>query len=214
MKSFLSSRRSGYTIIELLVVVAIMAITSATLISFNRLGQDQTTLYVEASRVIDIILRAKSLAISAYRDPGGRLTCAHGLHIDQLSSPASGGSASPTGNKSFSLSAYLKKEAGGTDPVFPCADITSSTARMDNYDRVVVQSSVYQLASGITFDRAETNAADIIFRPPDPQIVFFKPDGTPFPNSSTSIVITSKDGSDKIRISVGQGGQVTYNFVD
>jgi len=194
--------RSGYTIIELLVVVAIMAITAGTLVSFNRLGQDQVTMYVEASKIVDVILRAKSLAISAYREPG-RATCAHGIFIDTATNPGT-----------FSLNRYLKKEAtGGSSPV-PCASIGSSTSKISYYDPRVVESSSSTLSRGIVFDAVETNISNIIFRPPDPEIFFFNPNGDISLGRTGTIVIKNSNSGDKIRIVVGQGGQITYNFID
>ncbi len=191
--------------IELLVVVAIMAIISGTLVSFSRIGHDQVTLYVEASKVIDVILRSKSLAISAYRDPDvSRVTCAHGLSIDLASDPGK-----------FSLNRYLKKlQPDPSIPVPLCANIGSSTSIISNYDRVVAERGEYVLSRNVVFDASETTAADIVFRPPDPQIYFFAPDGTKLRASSSSIVVKNKNGSGRIRITVGQGGQVAYNFID
>lgn len=196
--------REGYTLVELFVVVAIMIMMVGVLVSFSQLGQDQTNLYVEASKIIDVVLRSKSLAISAYRDPNfiGRATCGHGLSID-LSGDAN----------TFHLVRYLK----GEDPTDePCSAIGNPSPNPlgARYDRAVAESSTYELAGGIRFDSTLTNVADVVFRPPDPQLYFFGQDGMILPLTSTSsIVIQDNGGRSKIRIVVGPGGQITYNFI-
>lgn len=203
MKSFFRTRK-GYTLIELLVVVAIMAITAGTLISFSKIGQDQTTLYIEASKIIDVALRAKALAISAYKDPNDtRISCAHGITLDLR-----------PGENSFSLTRYLRKSP--TDEA--CATMGNSNLLSlgDRFERAVAESSTYVLSKGIVFDLASTTISDIAFRPPDPQIFFFDKSGMlPAPPlRSGTIVIMDENGQSRIQIVIGQGGQITYNFIN
>jgi hypothetical protein len=110
------------------------------------------------------------------------------------------------------LNRYLKKQSG---TITPCANISSSTAVISNYDLVVAGSSSYVLAKDVVFDAVGTTISNIIFRPPDPQISFFDKNGVILPSAvNGSIVIMNSSGGGKINISVGPGGQITYNFVD
>jgi prepilin-type N-terminal cleavage/methylation domain-containing protein len=72
--------RRGYTIIELLVVVAITALLAGFVFSIGGNGRQQLTLMVERAKIAQVIFRARSLAISTYNQPVP--PCAYGVHFD------------------------------------------------------------------------------------------------------------------------------------
>jgi type II secretory pathway pseudopilin PulG len=70
----------GFTVIELLVVIGITGLLSSYLIIYSGTSREQLALSIEASRLAQVIARAKSLAISTYGASGG--LCGYGLHVD------------------------------------------------------------------------------------------------------------------------------------
>ncbi len=69
----------GFTIIEMLVIIGILSLLSATLILYNRTGERQIILFKEQARVISIISRAKSFSIATFGQPG--VPCGYGVHF-------------------------------------------------------------------------------------------------------------------------------------
>ena len=72
--------KNGYTLVEILVVMSVMALLSGVLIAYNRTGEQQIVLFKEQAKVINTILRAKSLSISTYTKEGA--PCGYGVHFD------------------------------------------------------------------------------------------------------------------------------------
>ena len=73
----------GFTILEMLVVISIMALLSALLILYSRTGENQVILFREQSRLITALNRAKSLSVQLYNAP--ETPCAFGVHFSQNS---------------------------------------------------------------------------------------------------------------------------------
>lgn len=74
-----SQTRDGFTLVEILVVVSITAMLSSVLILYSRTGERQILLFREQSKVINLIARAKSLALQTYID--GTSSCGYGIHF-------------------------------------------------------------------------------------------------------------------------------------
>lgn len=72
--------RSAFTTIEMLVIIGILSLLSATLILYSRTAENQIVLFKEQARVISILSRAKSLSIATY----GKLNvpCGYGVHFE------------------------------------------------------------------------------------------------------------------------------------
>ncbi|OGY63099.1 MAG: hypothetical protein A2745_01625 [Candidatus Harrisonbacteria bacterium RIFCSPHIGHO2_01_FULL_44_13] len=71
---------AGFTILEMLVIVSVMALLSAMLLVYNRSGEKQISLFKEQAKVISVILRSKALAIQTFQQatPG----CGYGVHFE------------------------------------------------------------------------------------------------------------------------------------
>ena len=75
-----SSILSGFTLIEILVVVSITALLSSILIVYSRVGERQILLFREQAKIINMILKSKSLALQTYVT--GEKICGYGVHFE------------------------------------------------------------------------------------------------------------------------------------
>ncbi len=80
----LKPSESGFTLIETLVVIAIMAILSAMLIAFNHSSTTEIALTTDTATVAGALNRAKALALEKYNpsSSGGVPACAYGVHFN------------------------------------------------------------------------------------------------------------------------------------
>lgn len=78
-RSYRLKADSGFTIIEMLVVLGILVLLTSTLVLYNRTGERHITVLREQARLIGTILRAKSFAINTYalNEPA----CGYGVHV-------------------------------------------------------------------------------------------------------------------------------------
>jgi prepilin-type N-terminal cleavage/methylation domain-containing protein len=72
----------GFTLIEIIITVAITALLAGTLITYNATGRAQVALSVERAKLVQVILRAKSLTIGTF---GNGSVCGYGVRIDSAS---------------------------------------------------------------------------------------------------------------------------------
>lgn len=78
LKRFLSL--TGFTLIEMLVILGVLSLLTTTLIFYSRTGERQILLFKEQARVFGLMTRAKSLALGTYGDP--EVPCGYGIHFD------------------------------------------------------------------------------------------------------------------------------------
>ena len=74
--------RQGFTINEILVVLAITVFLSGMLLSYNRSSEKQITLFKDRSYIVGVLNRSKSLAEERFIGSGGQNACAFGVRID------------------------------------------------------------------------------------------------------------------------------------
>ncbi len=183
----------GFTLIEILVVVGIMSLLTGVLILYSRTGERQILLFREQAKIINVVLRAKNLALNTYIEQGS--PCAYGVHFD-----------------------LALKEIR----IFKDLDANGQTADCDSTDPGLMPDNVYtpsgssptpedldppiveNLDPTISFTEP-IGVTDVVFIPPNPDTVI-TPD--PAPSNEGVIEITSPDGSSK-RIKINNFGQVT-----
>jgi type II secretory pathway pseudopilin PulG len=68
---------SGFTLVELLVVIGITVLLSGFLLAYSGTSRSQVSLSIERAKLTQMILRAKSLAIETYGSAG----CCYGVRI-------------------------------------------------------------------------------------------------------------------------------------
>lgn len=186
---------AGFTIVELIVVVAITSILSGFIILYGRSSGERVAISTEESKIGQVILRAKSFAISTYAD-SHISSCGFGLMVNY---PVA----------SYSLVSYSKDSGGG------CGNISFS-----NSGRFVTLEN-YTLAPGLAFATDCSGTACpkklrvVLFVPPDPQTLVWNepPQDIPDPNGSGNIYLTTASGKSAfvVKISVSWAGQVTFS---
>lgn len=72
----------GFTLLEVVVVVGIIALISSTMLVYNRSAENQIALYRDQALVVGALNRTKALAIEKYNSPGA---CGYGVHVSEYS---------------------------------------------------------------------------------------------------------------------------------
>ncbi|MBI3046372.1 MAG: prepilin-type N-terminal cleavage/methylation domain-containing protein [Candidatus Harrisonbacteria bacterium] len=90
----------GFTLVEILVTLAITSLLVGVLITYNRTGGLQILIFKDQARVINMVLRAKSLAVQIFSQ--SIPVCGYGVHFDSV-------------NKSFILFKDLADPCSGSD---------------------------------------------------------------------------------------------------
>lgn len=176
--------RSGFTIIEVLVVIAITSLLSGLIITYTSTGRDQVALYVEESHIAQTILRAKSLAVSTYAAPATP-KCGYGFHIDYQ-------------NQKYAIFGYNPPSCGPINSIDPASMNTIDSIALN--PRLLLTSAPPGGDSGIS---------DVLFVPPDPKTLVWKV-GVPSPASLGNIYLSTKTGSPSITIGVSAAGQISF----
>ncbi len=77
-----NGNRKGFSLIETLIVVAILAILSSMLLAYNNSSTGRVALFSDQATVAGVLERAKSLALEKWRN-GNNSACAFGVHFDK-----------------------------------------------------------------------------------------------------------------------------------
>ncbi len=192
---------SGFTLIELLVVVAVTLVVSSIMIVYGNKSRSQASLSIEAAKIAQVILRAKSLAISTYNIPP--IPCGYGIKIDY-----------PNKEYSLVLYDYLPTET-------ECLDIKDRLVQEQTRIVPLAASGIpetYRLSEGVVFPTPPSGLVEyVVFVPPDPKThIFLRPGGgggSPNPaltSGSGEIKIETQDGSVGISIFITPFGQLSF----
>lgn len=207
--------RAGFTLLEMLVVIGITTLLAAVAITYSKVGQDETALTVETSKIAEVILQAKELAINTYgaTATGGYKACGFGVHFD-FSDPS---------NPTYSLFAYSVLNNGSSN--LPCPSLASTTEMglvgPDGEGGVAIPQE-YQpdswevpLVQGVTMTNEPANTlTDVLFYPPVPTTLMTQDDAggyvSQFMNVPSYIYLSTTDGRNSSMIAVSPEGQVTF----
>jgi hypothetical protein len=77
---------TGFTIIEILVLLGVLSLISTILIINTHSGEKQVNLFKEQARIVSILFRAKSLSISTFGETGISIPCGYGVHFNDSGS--------------------------------------------------------------------------------------------------------------------------------
>ncbi len=182
---------AGFTLIEILVVLGIMAILSVVFIGYGRESSKQLLLATSQTRTVGVVSRAKSLSISTFlgsiavvADPDAVKLCAYGVHVDR-------------GASEMFIFKDLAKDCAVSDDIYGGGD-ERLNGELDSFK---LEASVLAFV-----DNPIENLHDIVFIPPDPKIII-NGDAT-IPDAK--IGLGFKDGSGSpVVIAVTNAGQIT-----
>ncbi len=183
---FLKKNKSGFTIIELIVVFSVISILSSYLILYNKTSESQIALSLEQSKIINLINQAKSLAISTYLSPNP--PCGYGVKINYVVS-------------TYELFSY------GQSPNCYSIDINNQA------DIKTISSN--NLPKELQFTQSNDYLDAIFYIPPYPKILIWKNNNlTPIDETSSAyeakIYLKTKDGSLQKEIKVNIAGQISF----
>lgn len=177
--------KHGFTIIELLVVVAITAMISAFAISYSKTSQRQLALFVEEQKIAGLIFRAKSLAVATYNSPSPN-RCGYGFLIDYTAG-------------TYSLFTY---EA---PTVKNCSGISSVPA---DYRNIL---ETYTPAPHIVINNSKSDSLVLVlFVPPAPSVLVSVENDGSQSDSPAKIYLGTDDGLSSDVITVGLAGQIDF----
>lgn len=194
--------KKGFTLIEMLVVLAITALLSGLAIVYTHVGQNQISLSIEESKVAQLILQAKELSIATYSTNSA--TCAYGVHFDLASS-------------TYSLFEYNSAvvPTGGGREVCPSIGSTSAPGAVDTNPKVMAMYAAgswqVHTAQGVVLKSGAGAIQDILFYPPDPSTLINLSGQSTFqyPAPTAYVYLSTTDGSAARTITVNPAGQVS-----
>lgn len=176
-------RKTGFTLVETMIAVAIALILSTMLLTYNRSSEKQIVLFREQAILVGFLNRAKTLAVEKFnREPR---VCAFGIYFP---------SNAPD---KFILFQDLQPE--GSDPVFGCRDEEGNFNTNFRYDAGEEFES-FTIDSRLKFVDVPADLA-IAFVPPELSVV----SSAPLP---VNIKIETFDGEGSASITVGEIGQI------
>ena len=143
MDKITKKKISGFTVMEMFVVLGFIILMMGILIVYNRAGERQIILFREQYSITNAIVQAKSLAIATFGRPN--VPCGYGVHFN------SGGD-------------YFIYE----DVAIDCNQAGRDRSYPGNPSLIV---SSFKLPLGISF--SGLSVSDIVFAPPEPKIYIY-----------------------------------------
>lgn len=171
---YLSASRDGFTLVEIIVSVAIVVILSGTLIVYSRRAEKQILLNVEKAKVAQAILRTKELTLAGFtKPPSNPPPCSYGFRINYT-------------NETYSLFEYIPPAPTTCDNILT---ITSITPNPPNYR----ETESNTLNPKLDFDTGPDRLGYLLLVPPDPKVLLFDEGGNIFQNNPMNIYIRTDD---------------------
>ncbi|OHB20858.1 MAG: hypothetical protein A2939_03890 [Parcubacteria group bacterium RIFCSPLOWO2_01_FULL_48_18] len=173
----------GFSLVEMLVTIGIVAMLMAITLGVNRTGERQIALFREKSLLVANFNRVKAKSLQTFLLPSR--PCGYGINID-------------TANNRYALF----RDDPSAPPDCATADLAYGGTSEDLDEHGYPE--VYDLPTGVSIQAAGTTLADIVYIPPQPQIII---NGDPL-ITNADVVLETPDGS-SITIRVNNAGQIT-----
>ncbi|MFH0890925.1 MAG: type II secretion system protein, partial [Candidatus Liptonbacteria bacterium] len=166
------SRFSGFTLVEMLVTIGIMAIISSAVIIYSASSRQQIGLAAETAKLTQFILRAKSLSISTYG--ATQNICGYGVQLDYA-------------NNRYHLVSYALNSCDSPNSI--------SARNILETHRLMPGVTLSNLVSG-------NRMGDVLFLPPDPIIFTTDLNGNLYESRGAKVKLITADGVASKNISV------------
>src|SRR3989344_6403103 len=185
-----ASTRFGFTLIELVIVIMLTTLIASFAIVYSRQSGTQIALYVEAQKMAELVFRAKSMALTAYRDPALGNVCGFGFEIDYA-------------QQEYLLFSY---------DVPPLPDRCGTVAAID--PDLITELPGQRYAPGRDLEVRQTPPEAlqyVLFIPPEPTTIVSRngTGGSPSPNGVGTIDLQTANGS-VMTIRISSGGQISF----
>ena len=183
--------KKAFTLVEIMIVVAITAMLSSFAIGYSRISARQVTLFVEQNKIASLVLRAKSLTLSTYTQPVA--TCGYGVAVNYA-------------QNQYEIFSYTPPGPVGN----PQCDTIATSGIVPG--QVKFFSDLTKLNNGVQFQTPVP--ADglyyILFIPPDPTTLLSVSNGGAITNQPAKIYLQTVDGNGKLTVTLNTAGQVDY----
>ena len=178
---------TGFTLVEMLVVVGITSMLAGAILSYTATSRDRVALSVEEAKLAQTISRAKSLALTTYaRD---EIPCGYGVSLNYDAN-------------AYELFAYTPplKEDGteGRCGVILTLDDANKSER-----------ELFAFSPNVVFGEGEERLEHVLFVPPRPSTWIWRL-GDTTTSTSGRIYLTNRNDTAPVAIEVGAGGQVSF----
>lgn len=178
---------AGFTLIEVIVVIAITAMLSSFLILYNSNSRQRIALFVEQAKIAQTLQRAKSISLSKYAVPGDS-SCGYGVRFDYTAQP-----------QTYFVFQYAL--GAGED----CSQV--SFIQDDDNHIQPVPGLAFEVNSNVVFDQDphDDRIEYVLFIPPNPRVLVTTGDIT---HKSGKVYLKIKSGDEQAVIGVGSAGQI------
>ncbi len=207
--SKIKNLRSGFSLVEALVVVSITVILSGILIVHSRTSERQIIFFREQSILVSAVLRAKAFSIETFQPdlqpgltpPTDRI-CGWGIYFDKDAAQVIifNDIASAVGASDCASANQMYNFGAGSDEKFETITLDPAVA----IDCIGVNPGVGQSCSS----NSSVLVLNVTFVPPDPTVVF-----KPLSGAEAVIVLKLSDPAQPrmSTIRISQAGQVSVN---
>jgi prepilin-type N-terminal cleavage/methylation domain-containing protein len=192
--------RQAFTLIEILVVVAISTLLSTLAIIYSSKTRNSIELTVEEAKISQFILQAKQLSIATYNTTGST-SCGYGVSFNFAAKP-----------QTYSIFSY---DPQGSPPCPAIADVTTNLAGgigQNEEQQYTENTWDIPVGQGVKLSNAANDSlAGILFYPPDP-VTFLSHDGNIFSTTlgTQKIYLSTVDGGNSATLTVNAEGQVDF----
>lgn len=171
--------KQGFTLIEVIVTLAVMSVLSSLLIVYTRSSELQIKILKDKATFIGALYRARSLALNTFQSEG--VDCGYGIYVPD--------------ERHY----VVWRDLGGSD------GCKSANKKYDEPQEILEEA--HELTSGVTFRNfgEQDFLRSLLFIPPDPSIITVpeKSSGGQF-----RLIMGSKDGQSIATVGVNGFGQV------
>ncbi len=186
----LFSDRGAFTLIEVLIVIAISAMLAAMAVVYSSVGRNAIALSSETAKISEFIYQAKELAASTYVTSQ---SCGYGVYFDYA-------------RNKYSIFTY---EPQGSPPCPDSALALNSVPSFPNNQMAQYSDATWNvpIKTGVKFNG--NGSALVLFYPPDPTTRISADGSSWSDNNPLNIELVTADGTASSTITVNAAGEIT-----